>query len=41
MAKKSGSFKVGRNARNGRFIPVSKAQRDKSHSVVETIKKRK
>lgn len=30
--------KIGRDARNGRFIPVSVAQRRKATAVVETIK---
>jgi len=30
--------KIGRNARNGQFIPVKVAQQQKSTSVVETIK---
>lgn len=33
--------KVGRDARNGRFIPVKVAQRRKSTAVVETIKVKK
>lgn len=37
----SKTFKVGRSARTGRFIDVSKARKDKSHAVVETVKKRK
>jgi len=35
------TFKVGRNASTGRFMPVKDAQRRKSTSVVETIKKSK
>ncbi len=34
---KSTTHKVGRNADNGRFAPVKKAQQDKKHYVVETI----
>jgi len=30
---------IGRDARNGRFIPVSEARRRPSTTVVETIKK--
>ncbi|MGD8560944.1 MAG: hypothetical protein PVG03_00345 [Desulfarculaceae bacterium] len=40
MSKKK-SFKVGRDARNGQFIPVKDAQRRKATAVVETIKKKK
>lgn len=35
MAK---TFKVGRDARTGEFIPVKQAQQRKSTAVVETIK---
>jgi len=35
------TFKVGRNARTGKFIPVKQAERQKSTAVVETIKKKK
>lgn len=31
------SFKVGRDAKTGRFISVSEAQRRKATAVVETI----
>jgi hypothetical protein len=42
MSKKTNSsYKVGRDAKTGRFIPVSEAQRRKNTAVVETIKKRK
>lgn len=34
---RKGTFKIGRNAGNGRFIPVEKAIKDPKHSVVETI----
>jgi hypothetical protein len=37
--KKTGSFKIGRDAKTGEFIPVKEAQRRKSTTVVETIKK--
>lgn len=39
MAAKSGSFKIGRDARDGRFETVEKARKDPSHHVVETIKR--
>jgi hypothetical protein len=43
MARKvrQSTFKVGRDAGSGRFIPVKQAQRRKKTAVVETIKKRK
>lgn len=42
VGKKSGStFKVGRDARTGKFIPVKTAQKRKSTAVVETMKRRK
>ncbi len=31
--------KIGRDARNGQFIPVKEAQQRKATAVVETIKK--
>jgi len=37
MAKKT--FKVGRDAKTGEFIPVKEAQRRPNTTVVETIKK--
>ena len=37
--KKSDTFKVGRDAGTGRFIPVKDAERRKKTAVVETIKK--
>lgn len=37
----SPSFKVGRDAKSGQFIPVREAQRRPSTTVVETIKKPK
>lgn len=37
MRKKT--IKVGRDARTGKFIPVSVARRRKATAVVETIKK--
>ena len=39
MAAKKSTFKVGRDARTGEFIPVREAQRRKATAVVETIKK--
>ncbi len=33
--------KIGRDARNGRFIPVKTAQQRKATAVVETIKTKK
>ena len=39
--KKSNTFKVGRDAGSGKFIPVKDAQRRKKTAVVETIKKKK
>lgn len=35
------SRKIGRDARNGRFIPVKTAQQRKSTAIVETIKTKK
>jgi len=31
-------FKVGRDARNGRFITIERARQRKSTAIVETIK---
>lgn len=42
MAKKSTTkktYKVGRDAGNGQFIPVKDAQKRKKTAVVETIKR--
>ncbi len=39
MAK--GTYKVGRSAKTGRFVPVKKAQQQKNTHVVETMKKPK
>lgn len=39
MSKKSSSTKIGRNAGNGQFTTVKKAQRAPKTHVVETIKK--
>jgi len=38
MSKKQNSYKVGRDAKTGKFIPVKTAQRRKATAVVETIK---
>lgn len=34
-------IKIGRDAGNGRFIPVEQAKKDKEGAVVETITKKK
>ena len=39
MTTKQTTFKVGRDARDGRFETVEKARKDPSHHVVETIKR--
>lgn len=39
MAKRKKSYKVGRDAGTGRFIPVSVAQRRKKTAVVETVQR--
>lgn len=36
---KTKTYKVGRDARNGQFIPVAVAQRRKATAVVETMKR--
>ncbi len=43
MARKNnaGSHKIGRDAKTGEFIPVNKARRHPSTTVVETIKNRR
>lgn len=41
MPRKSKTYKVGRDARTGQFIPVKTARRRKSTAVVETMKKRR
>lgn len=38
--RKSATFKVGRDARTGRFITVKKARRNKNTAIVETVRKR-
>jgi hypothetical protein len=39
MSKRKKTYKVGRDAGTGRFIPVSEAQRRKKTAVVETVKR--
>ncbi len=34
------TYKIGRDARNGRFLPVKVAERRKATAVVETIKRK-
>lgn len=38
---KTKTVKIGRNAEDGRFMPVKKAEKDKKHAVVETIKRKR
>lgn len=38
---KKDTFKIGRDAKTGLFIPVKKAKENPGKTVVETIKKRK
>ncbi|MGN7614218.1 hypothetical protein ACQZV8_19290 [Magnetococcales bacterium HHB-1] len=40
MAGKSKTYKRGRDAKNGQFIPVKVAQRRKATAIVETVKKK-
>ncbi|VEH11357.1 Uncharacterised protein [Legionella jordanis] len=37
----SKSYKRGRDAKTGQFIPVKVAERRKSTAIVETVKKKK
>ncbi|CZG80806.1 Uncharacterised protein [Legionella pneumophila] len=37
----SNSYKRGRDAKTGQFIPVKVAERRKSTAIVETVKKKK
>lgn len=37
----SNSYKRGRDAKSGRFLPVEVAKRRKSTAIVETVKKKK
>lgn len=39
MAKRKKTYKVGRDAETGKFIPVEEAKRRKKTAVVETIKR--
>ena len=39
--KQPKTYKVGRDAGNGQFIPVEEAQRRKKTAVVETMKRKK
>ena len=41
MGKKQGTFKVGRDAKTGKFIPVKEAEKRPNTTVVETVKKKK
>jgi hypothetical protein len=38
---KSNTYKVGRDAKTGQFIPVKEAEKRKSTAIVETFKKPK
>jgi len=42
MTKKNSQikFKIGRDAKTGKFIPVREAEKRKSTTVVETIKRK-
>lgn len=40
VPKKGNTRKIGRDAKTGHFIPVKEAERRKSTTVVETIKKK-
>ena len=39
--KKSGVYKIGRDAKTGKFIPIKEAKNRPKTTVVETIKRRK
>jgi hypothetical protein len=39
--KKTDTYKIGRDAKSGEFIPVKEAERRPKTTVVETIKKSK
>jgi hypothetical protein len=41
MPGKGKTQKIGRGAKTGKFIPVKEAQKRKSTSVVETLKKKR
>lgn len=38
-SSKTTTFKVGRDAKNGQFIPVKQAERRKSTAIVETVRR--
>ena len=40
MVKQKKTYKVGRDAGTGKFIPVKEAERRKKTAVVETMKKK-
>jgi hypothetical protein len=40
MSKKTKTFKIGRDAKTGKFITVKEAKRRQSTAIVETIKKK-
>lgn len=40
MPKTKTVVKIGRSAKNGRFMTVAKAKKDPKHTTVETIKKK-
>jgi len=40
MAGKKGGTKIGRDSKSGKFIPVKEAEKRKSTTTVETIKKK-
>lgn len=41
MTKRNYTYKIGRDAKTGEFIPVKEAERRPKTTVVETIKKPK
>lgn len=41
MSKKSKTYKVGRDAGTGKFMPVKAAQKKKKTAIVETMRKKK
>lgn len=41
MSKKKSTYRIGRDAGTGRFIPVKEAEKRKRTAVVETIKSKK
>jgi len=40
-SKKNDTYKIGRDAKSGEFIPLKEAERRPKTTVVETIKKSK